>query len=88
MPSDFCHILHSITKLVRTLYAVVAVLVCLYLSSVLSSKLLSLQIGHVNNIPAMQFFTGISRNTQSKSDMLSFTECIWELINNALWDTH
>ena len=30
-------------------------------------------IGHVNNIPAMQFFTGISINTQS---------------NNAMWDTH
>ena len=24
-------------------------------------------IGHVNNIPKMQFFTGISGNTQSKS---------------------
>ena len=24
-------------------------------------------IGHVKNIPTMQFFTGISRNTQSKS---------------------
>ena len=25
------------------------------------------RIGHVNNIPTMQFFIGISRNTQSKS---------------------
>ena len=24
-------------------------------------------IGHVNNIPTMQFFTGILRNTQSES---------------------
>ena len=44
-------------------------------------------IGHVNNIPTMQSFTGISRNTQSKSYMLSLTECIWEFWNNALWDT-
>ena len=27
---------------------------------------LSKQVGHVNNIPTMQVFTGISRNTQSK----------------------
>ena len=26
----------------------------------------SITIGHVNNIPTLQFFTGISRNTQSK----------------------
>ena len=26
----------------------------------------TLIIGHVNNVPTMQFFTGISRNTQSK----------------------
>ena len=36
----------------------------------------------------MQYFTGISRNAQSKSYMLSLTECVWELQNNALWDTH
>ena len=35
-------------------------------------------IGHVRNIPTMQFFTGISRNTQSKSYMLSLTEGIWD----------
>ena len=35
-------------------------------------------IGRVNNIPTMQFFTGISRNTQSKSYMLSLTECVWD----------
>ena len=46
-------------------------------------------IGHVNNIPTMQFFIGISRNTQSKSYMLSLmTECVWEFRNIALWDTH
>ena len=28
-------------------------------------------IGHVNNIPTLQFFTGFSRNTQSKSYMIS-----------------
>ena len=46
---------------------------------------------HVNNIPTMQFFTGISRNTLSKSYMLSLTECLWEHRehrNNGLWDTH
>ena len=45
-------------------------------------------IGHVNNIPTMQFFPGISRNSQSKSQMLSLTECVWDIQNNALWDTH
>ena len=33
-------------------------------------------IGHVINIPTMQFFTGISRHTQSKSYMLSLTKCL------------
>ena len=45
-------------------------------------------IGHVNNISTMQFFPGISRNSQSKSQMLSLTECVWDIQNNALWDTH
>ena len=46
-------------------------------------------IGHVNNIPTTQFFTGISRNTQSNSYMLSLTECVWKLQwKIALWDTH
>ena len=40
-------------------------------------------IEHVNNIPTMQFFIGISKNTQSKSYL-----CGWEFQNNALWDTH
>ena len=36
----------------------------------------------------MQFFIAISRNTESKSYMLSLTECVWDFLNNALWDTH
>mgnify|MGYP001801283614 CR=1 FL=1 len=40
-------------------------------------------IGHVKNVPTMQLFTGISRNTQSKSNMLSLSECVWEFRNNA-----
>ena len=51
-------------------------------------QVLRLPIGHVSNIPTMQFFTGISRNTQSKSSMLSVTECVWDFQNNASWDTH
>ena len=35
------------------------------------------QMGHVNKIPTMQSFTGVSRNTESKSCMLSLTECVW-----------
>ena len=45
-------------------------------------------IGHVNNIPTMQFFTQISRNTKSKAYMLSLSECVWDFQNNALWHTH
>ena len=46
-------------------------------------------IGHVNNIPTKQFFTGISRNTQSKFyNTLSLPECVWDFRNKALWDTH
>ena len=44
-----------------------------------------IRIGHVNNI---RFSTGISRYTQSKSYMLSLTDCVREFQNNALWDTH
>ena len=44
--------------------------------------------GHVNNIPIMQFFTGISRYTQANSNMLSLIEYVWEFQNNVLWDTH
>ena len=33
--------------------------------------------GHVNNIPTMQFITGISRNNQLKLYMPSLTECVW-----------
>ena len=41
-----------------------------------------------NIVPTMQFFTGIPRNTQSKLYMLSLTECVPNLQNSALWDTH
>ena len=34
------------------------------------------KIGHVNSIPTTQFSTQISKNTQSKSYMLSLTECV------------
>ena len=46
------------------------------------------QKGDFNNIPTMQFFTGISRITQSKSFMLSLTECVWDFQNDVLWDSH
>ena len=46
------------------------------------SQILRIIIVTCNNIPT------ISRNTQSKSYMLSLTECVWEFQNNALWDTH
>ena len=36
------------------------------------------------NIPTMQFFTGISRNTRSQSFVLALTECVWEIQNDAL----
>ena len=45
-------------------------------------------IWHVNNIPTMQIFTGISIYTQSKTYLLSSTECVREFRYNALWDTH
>ena len=44
-------------------------------------------IGHVHNIPTMQFFTGISRKIQSKLYMLTLTACVWDFRNNALLDT-
>ena len=44
-------------------------------------------IEHVNNIPTMQYSNGTSRNTQSKSYMLSLTECVWDFQNIALLDT-
>ena len=46
--------------------------------------LIQQEIEHVNKNPTVQFFTEISRNTQSKSFTLSLTECVWELRNNAL----
>ena len=44
-------------------------------------------VGHVNNIPIMQLWGGIPRNTRSTSYVLSLTECEWELQNDALWET-
>ena len=46
------------------------------------------KIGLNNNIPTMQFFTGYSRNTQSKSHRLSLTKYALEFRKEALWDTH
>ena len=43
-------------------------------------------IGHVNNIPTMQCFTEISRNTQSNCFMLSLTKWVSEFQHNASWD--
>ena len=45
-------------------------------------------IWHSNKTPTMQFFTWISRNTQSNSYTLLLTECVWDFQKNALWDTH
>ena len=44
------------------------------------------QIEHVNNIPIMQFLTGIPRITQSIAYMISLTEYPWSFQNDALWD--
>ena len=51
----------------------------------LLSSLLKVIVEHViNNIPTMQSLTGISRNTQSKSDKLLLTEFAWVFRYNAL----
>ena len=42
--------------------------------------------GHVNNIPSMQFVTGISVNTQSKSCMLSLIIALWDTHYHALFN--
>ena len=44
-------------------------------------------IGHVNNIPTEQLCTGMSRNTQSKSYMLTMA-WVWDFQSIAMWDTH
>ena len=46
------------------------------------------KIWRANNIPTMQFFTEISRSTQSNSYMLSLTECVWDIQKHALSGTH
>mgnify|MGYP001797648885 CR=1 FL=1 len=45
------------------------------------------QIVHVGNIPTMQFFSGISRNTPSELTMQSSTQCVRNFQNNTLRDT-
>ena len=40
-------------------------------------KTCAIRIGHVNNISTKQFFTGISRDTQSKSYMLSLIDWVY-----------
>ena len=47
-------------------------------------------IGHVNNIPTMQFFDPWNFQKYSKLHvyMLSLIECVWDDQNDALWDTH
>ena len=47
-----------------------------------------ISIGLVNNIPTMLFFTGISRNTLTKSYMLLLTECVWDSQIMHVSDTH
>ena len=44
-------------------------------------------VGHVNSIPnfSLEFPEILSRMLYY---MLSLTECVWEVRNNALWDTH
>ena len=56
----------------------------LYITGALGHKLI---VGHVSNLPTMQFMTGIPRITQSNSYMLSLTECSMEFHNDVLWDT-
>ena len=51
-----------------------------------SNGLFVFLIGYVNNIPTMQFLTGIPQTTLSKSYMISLTESAWESENTALWD--
>ena len=53
--------------------------VWLYVCEIVS--VLILLIEYVNSIPATQFSTGITRNNQSNSHMLSLTECVWEFRN-------
>ena len=38
--------------------------------------MLEKSLGRINSIPTMQIFAGIPTNTQSKSCMLSLTECM------------
>ena len=46
------------------------------------------EYGMLTTFPQCKFLHWISRNTQSKSYMVSLTECVRDFQNNALWDTH
>ena len=48
-----------------------------FVATMVNGRQLLITIGLVDNILTMQFFTGIFRNTQSKSNMLSLTEYVW-----------
>ena len=56
-----------------------------WLSFICNEIVICIRIGNVNNLPTMPLFTGISRNSQSKSYMLSLTECVRDFQRNA-WD--
>ena len=76
--SIFCHITMSFNK-VLVLFSDFANLFTWSIEEDISYAIWK-AIGHIHNIPTMQFFTGrgVSRNTQSKSYMLSSTDCVWD----------
>ena len=43
---------------------------------------------HVDDVPTMQFFIGISGNTQSKLYKRYHRPSVLDFQNTALWDTH
>ena len=49
-----------------------------------------MSLGHVNNIPTMQFSLEFPAVTHSKSGKIlkSLTMCVREFQNDALWDAH
>ena len=48
----------------------------------------SLQLLLCSSLPTITHINNIPTNTQSKSNTLSLTECVWEFGNHALLDTH